>query len=61
MKYFDEFITEEEIENIQKVDCLYSVDTISLNDRKKRKMLDSYAYQNYLKEINSESSDFDEE
>lgn len=49
MNYFDDFITEEEINQIEKYDCLFSFGVISLDDRKKRKYLNSYAYQEYLR------------
>lgn len=48
MNYFD-FITEEEIEYIEKCDNLFCQDTISLNDMKNLKLLDLFAYQQYLK------------
>lgn len=48
MDYFD-FITEEELEKIKKYDHLYYEDTISLNDLRNLKLLDLYAYQQYLK------------
>lgn len=48
MDYFD-FITEDEIEQIEKYDCLYNIDTISLNDMKNLNLLDLYAYKQYLK------------
>ena len=48
MDYFD-FITEEEIDQIEKYDQLYYEYTISLNDIKNLKLLDLYAYQQYLK------------
>lgn len=51
MKYFDEFITEDEIDEIVKCDNLYSVDVISLYDKKNRKLLDSYVYQKYLQAL----------
>ncbi len=50
MKYFDDFITEEEINKIEKYDCLFSFNIISLDDKKNRKLLDAYAYQQYLKD-----------
>lgn len=56
MKYFDEVLTEEEIEEIQKKDNLYTKDTISLNDKKNSKLLDSYAYQQYLRKKNKKKS-----
>ena len=48
MKYFDEFITEDEIDEIVKCDNLYSVDVISLYDKKNRKLLASSAKNDYL-------------
>lgn len=56
MKYFDEVLTEEEIEEIQKKDNLYAKDIISLNDKKNSKLLDSYAYQQYLRKKNKKKS-----
>lgn len=55
MDYFD-FITEEEIEKIKKHDHLYYEDTISLNDMKNLKLLDLYAYQQYLKKKKAEDN-----
>lgn len=52
MNYFD-FVTEEEINNIQKTDCLYTTGIISLNDKKNKKIFDSYAYQKYLQKTNN--------
>jgi len=49
MNYFDNFITEEEINEIEKYDCLFSFSVISLDDKKNRKFLDAYAYQQYLR------------
>ncbi len=49
MKYFDDFITEEEINKIEKYDCIFSFGVISLDDKKNRKYLNSYAYQQYLR------------
>lgn len=56
MDYFD-FITEEEIEQIEKLDCLYTKDIISLNDRKNHKLLNSYAYQQYLKSTSNDNAE----
>lgn len=56
MDYFD-FITEEEIEQIEKLDCLYTKDIISLNDRKNHKLLNSYAYQQYLKNTSNDNAE----
>ncbi len=56
MKYFDDFITEEEINEIEKYDCLFSFRVISLDDKKNRKLLDSYAYQKYLQTLNESNT-----
>ncbi|MCI8309936.1 MAG: hypothetical protein HFJ45_07190 [Clostridia bacterium] len=50
MNCFDDFITEEELKEIEKHDCLFSFRVISLDDKKKRKYLNSFAYQQYLKQ-----------
>lgn len=47
MDYFD-FITEEELNEIEKYDCLYTKDIISLDDNKNRPKLDLYVYKLYL-------------
>ena len=56
MDYFD-FITEEEIEQIEKLDCLYTKDIISLNDIRNHKLLKSYAYQQYLKNTSNDNAE----
>lgn len=56
MDYFD-FITEEEIEQIEKLDCLYTKGIISLNDSKNHKLLNSYAYQQYLKNTTNDNAE----
>jgi len=56
MKYFDDFITEEELNEIEKYDCLFSFRVISLDDKKNRKLLDSYAYQKYLQTLNESNT-----
>ena len=45
----------------KKTDNLFTKDNISLNNPKNKKYLDEYAYQKYLKKINNESCDFNEE
>lgn len=57
MNYFDDFITEEEINEIEKCDCIFSFGVISLNDKKNRKFLDSYVYQKYLQTSNESNTD----
>lgn len=56
MNYFDDFITEEEINEIEKYDCLYSFRVISLDDKKNSKILNSYAYQEYLKKQSTQDN-----
>lgn len=53
MDYFDVFITEEELNEIEKYDCLFSFNIISLDNKKNQKLLDSYVYQQYLKDTNN--------
>ncbi len=50
MDYFDYSITEEELNEIEKYDCLFSTNVISLDSKKNRQYLNSYAYQQYLKD-----------
>lgn len=57
MKYFDEKITEDEINKIQKVDCIYTDDVVSLDDKKVQKMLDVQVYQIYLKKQSEENNE----
>lgn len=57
MNYFDNLLTEEELKKIKKLDCLYSKDNISLDDKKNRKLLDFYVYQKYLKNISNENTE----
>lgn len=56
MNYFDDFITEEELNEIEKYDCLFSFRIISLDDKKNRKLLDSYAYRKYLQTLNESNT-----
>lgn len=60
MKYFDEKITEDEINKIQKVDCIYTDDVVSLDDKKVQKMLDVQVYQIYLKKQSEENNEDDD-
>lgn len=56
MNYFD-FITEEEINKIEKCDLLYSTNVISLDNKKNRKLLNSYAYRQYLRNTNTDNAE----
>lgn len=58
MKKLKNALTEDDVKKIEKKNNLFTKDVISLNDKKKRRILDSYAYQEYLKKLNNESSDF---
>ena len=41
-------------------DNLFTKDVISINDKNNKKYLDDFKYQEYLKNLNSESSDSNE-
>ena len=43
-----------------KLNCLSTENMISLDDRKNQKYLDELMYQEYLKNMNNENSDFNE-
>ena len=55
--YFEVIFTEEELNEIEKYDCLFSFNVISLEDKKNRKLLDSYAYQQYLKNTTTDNAE----
>lgn len=59
MKYFDEKNTEDEINQIQKVDCIFTYDVVSLDDKKIQKLLDIQVYQIYLKKQSEENNSDD--
>lgn len=59
MKYFDEKNTEDEINKIQKADCIFTNDVVSLDDKKVQKMLDIQVYQIYLKKQSEENNEDD--
>ena len=46
---------------LKKSDNLYSKDTISLDNPKNIKYLDNIAYQEYLRKIQKESSDYNDQ
>lgn len=60
MKYFDEKNTEDEINKIQKVDCIFTDDVVSLDDKKTQKLLDIQVYQIYLKKQSEENNTDDD-
>lgn len=60
MKYFDEKNTEDGINKIQKVDCIFTDDVVSLDDKKTQKLLDIQVYQIYLKKQSEENNNDDD-
>lgn len=46
---------------LKKSDNLYTKDTISLDNPKNRKYLDNIAYQEYLRKIQKESGDYNDQ
>ena len=59
MKKISKAITNKKF--IKKSDNLFTKNTISIDNSKNRKYLDNIAYQEYLKKLKTESSDFYEE
>ena len=60
MKYFDKKKTKDKIKKIQKVDCVFADDVVSLDDEKVQKMLDIQVYQIYLKKQSEENNEDDD-
>ena len=60
MKYFDKKKTKDKIKQIQKVDCVFADDVVSLDDEKVQKMLDIQVYQIYLKRQSEENNENDD-
>lgn len=60
MKYFDKKKTKDQIKKIQKVDCVFTDDVVSLDDKKVQKMLDIQVYQIYLKKQSEENNENDD-
>ena len=59
MKKISKAITNKKF--IRKSDNLFTKNTINMDNPKNRKYLDNLAYQEYLKKLKTESSDFYEE
>lgn len=59
MKKISKAITNKKF--LKKSDNLFTKNTISLDNSKNRKYLDNISYQEYLKKLKTESSDFYEE
>lgn len=60
MKYFDKKKIKDKIKKIQKVDCVFTDDVVSLDDDKVQKMLDIQVYQIYLKKQSEENNEDDD-
>jgi hypothetical protein len=60
MKYFDEKNTEDEINKIQKADCVFTDDVVSLDDKKVQNLLDIQVYEIYLKKQSEEDNEDDD-
>lgn len=60
MRYFDKKKTKNKIKKIQKVDCVFTDDVVSLDDEKVQKMLDIQVYQIYLKKQSEENNEDDD-
>ena len=42
----------------QNIDCLFTKDIISIDDKKNKQYLDDFAYQQYLSKLNNKGCDF---
>lgn len=60
MKYFDKKKTKDEVKKLQKVDCIFTDDVLSLDDKKVQEMLDIQVYQIYLKKQSEENNEDDD-
>ena len=60
MKCFDKKKAKDKIKKIQKVDCVFTDDVVSLDDEKVQKMLDIQVYQIYLKKQSEENNEDDD-
>ena len=60
MKYFDNKKTKDEIKKLQKADCIFTDDVLSLDDKKVQEMLDIQVYQIYLKKQAEENKEDDD-
>lgn len=60
MKYFDKKKTKDKIKKLQKADCIFTDDVLSLDDKKVQEMLDIQVYQIYLKKQSEENNEEDD-
>ena len=61
MKKIFKAVTPKLFKKFRKKDNLFTKDTISLDDKKNKKYLDDFAYQEFLRKFKNESSDSNEE
>lgn len=61
MKKIFKAVTPKLFKKFSKKDNLFTKDTISLDDKKNKKYLDDFAYQEFLRKFKNESSDSNEE
>ena len=61
MKKISKAMTKKFSKKAKFTDNLFTKDVISINDKKNKKYLDNFVYQEYLKNQNTESSDVNEE
>lgn len=61
MKKISKAVTKKFPKKAKCADNLFTKDVISINDKKNKKYLDKFVYQEYLKNLNSKSSDVNEE
>ncbi len=60
MKKISKAVTKKFSKKTKFIDNLFAKNVISINDKKNKKYLDNLVYQEYLKNLNSESSDSNE-
>ena len=60
MKYFDKKKNKDKIKKLQKADCIFTDDVLSLDDKKVQEMLDIQVYQIYLKKQAEENKEDDD-
>ena len=61
MKKIFKAVTPKFFKKFRKKDNFFTKDTISLDDKKNKKYLDDFAYQEFLRKFKNESSDSNEE
>lgn len=61
MKKISKAVTKKFSKKTKYADNLFTKDVISINNKKNKKYLDNFVYQEYLKNLNNESCDTNEE